>query len=320
MITVVASAGILTAGILLLIVIPCSKGYKSVLQRIMIVMVFSMLIEDGCRVTAIFYQPSNTTTAMSRGCTALGAVTVLFHWETFIMCLMWAMYLLVIVCIQTRSDFAALTKKLQASKKLRVMLEIVIYVVALTIPILVLWIPFYDTQLHYGYDGEICSMELVSNDSLINNEDIFIYAPILITAICVACFFVGVTSVYCIMSAKLMRAKEAMRNLFVFSISLVVFFVLIILLSQILNFSNIVSYYRFLLDALYLIITTIGKFGIIIGYFIIFHCTKRKEMASTKYKQQIKAEYGSFKPSDRKSAFSYTYFSTPHTGQFDTSI
>ena len=320
-IAIVAGFGALTAAFLLMFIIPCLKAYKSFLQRLVIVMVFSMMFEDCCRATAIIFHVTNTT-GMAYGCTALGFVTVMFHWYTYMICLMWVIYLLVIVCIQTRRDNTTIGTKFKASKILRASLELGIFTGVLVSPVvLFLWIPFYARESTYGYNGYICTIKSTSNSTMNSiNADLFISGPILVTGLFIVLLFIGMAILHCIMSAKLKHAKQAIGNLVIFSFFLIAFFAVFIFLAQILKLSGISGYPSLILYGLYVILATLGKFIIVIGYLIAFHCTKRKKRAKAKLKWKVTAEYGTFKESTRQTAPSSTYFTIPYTGQFETSM
>ncbi len=229
--TVMAALSIALAVLLLIIILSCARGYKSFLQRVVIFIVLSMLIEDSCRVGGVFFHPADNSTVQEQvGCEALGFVTLMFHWWTYLLCLVWMAYLLTVVCIQTRAD-SAVVAKFKSSMALRIMIEVGIIGGSLLGPaIVVLWVPFYEKHNEYGFNGYICTIKPSSNNTNSTIEAIagqlYIYTPILLTGLFAVLLTVGVAVVYCTMSTKLKRVKEAIRNLIALSVSIIAFLLL----------------------------------------------------------------------------------------------
>ena len=318
---VIAVLGVTVAGILLVVIVPCAKAYKSFLQRVIIFIVISMLSEDLCRVLGTLFKKSSEQEPL---CEALGFVTLMFHWCTYLLYLVWLAYLLAIVCVRTTHTSAIVTKLKTSSKKLRVFLEAVVLVSALFGPaITVLWTPFYVKQYEYGFDGHICAIMPTSNSSNVSSKvvltgQLYSYTPILLTGLVAVILTVGVTVVYCTVSRKLKPTiKHAIKNLATLSLSIIGFLLTYFLVSLILNTlicNNLVVY------GMNTTFTTLGKFVIIVGYLIAFHWTrKRKKKMVNSNNMQANKEYGTFKESSRETAPSNTHFTVPYTGEFSRS-
>ena len=295
LILAVACIGVLIAAALLLVMVPWLKAYKSFLQRLVLTIVVSTMLEDGCRAAAWFYPASNTTSQEIRACQVLGVVTLTFHWYTYNLCLVWTTYLLVIVCVRIRIQprgAAATVKKQGMSKTLRVAVELGFFAGLLLVPVfLVLWIPFILGNLTYGFEGFICTIQSVSNSNSTANEvyaDLFELAPIVLTGLFVVPLMVGMAILYCLKASKLKEAKEAIRNLFFLSLTLIGFFGFsLMMISLIMKLSRMSSSGKFLLYGVYLISVTLGKFVLIIGYLLVFNCSKKKRKKTVKFKIKV---------------------------------
>ena len=324
LILAVACLGVLIAAALLLVMVPWLKAYKSFLQRLVLTIVVSTMLEDGCRVAASFYPVANATSQKVRACQVLGVVTLTFHWYTYNLCLVWTMYLLIIVCVRIRikpGGTAAAVKKQGMSKTLRVAVEVGFFAGLLLVPVfLVLWIPFLLGNLTYGFKGFICTIQSVSNGTVSKiYADLFVSAPIVLTGLFVVPLMVGMAILYCVMASKLKEAKVAFRNLFILSLTLIGFFAVFLMLSQTVKLSHMSSSGKFLLYGVYLISVTLGKFVLIIGYLMVFNCSKKKRKKTVKFKIKVPATgYKTFNESEEKTVPSYTYFSVPYTGEFET--
>ncbi len=245
---------------------------------------------------------------------------MMFHWYTYLLCLVWLSYLLAVVCIQTRHNSVTILAKLKSSKRLRILLEAVILVCVLFGPaITVLWTPFYKKDFEYGFDGHICAIKPSSNNTNLSSNivltgQLYSYAPILLTGLVAVVLMVGLAVVYCTMSAKLKQAKRTIKKLVALLLSIIGFLLTFSLLSLILNTLICNSLVVYGMNTTF---TTLGKFVIIVGYLIVFHWTRKRRTKNGNHKNiQENKEYGTFRESSRETAPSDTYFTVPHTGEF----
>ena len=238
----------------------------------------------------------------------------MFHWSTYISCLVWQSYLLAIVCIQAVHE-PALVTKVKASKKLRITLEVLIILLAFFGPALtVLGIPLYIHELEYGFTGYVCGLKPALNSS--KTVEIFVqmysYTPIAVTVLAAVCILLGFLTIYCTISERMKRAKKAVKNLSVLSLSIIGFLAVYLAVSFVpkaLICDNVVLY------GINTSFTTVGKFAIFIPYLIVFDCSRKKPSLSDT-KVHVNKEYGSFKESSRESPPSDTRFTVPYTGGF----
>ena len=122
--TAIAAAGVIIGVVFLVVVLACVRAYKSYLQRIYIFLVFSIVTEDTLRLLGSLFNNS-TARELLLACEVLGFLTLLFHWSTYMQCLVWQLYVLTTVCTQAVHEPTFVTK-VKASKKLQIVLEVAI--------------------------------------------------------------------------------------------------------------------------------------------------------------------------------------------------
>ena len=313
--TAIAAVGVIIGVVLLIVVLTCVKAYKSYLQRIYIFIVFSMIFEDTLRLLgSLFNNSAVNDHKLSQVCEFLGFLTLVFHWSTYITCLVWQSYLLTIVCIQVVHE-PALVTKVKASKKLRTTIEVLIILLVYFGPALtVLGIPLYIHELEYGFTGYICALKPVLNSSKTVEvfAQMYSYTPIAFSVLTAVCTLLGFMIVYCTISERMKSAKKAVKNLSVLSLSIIGFLVVYLIISFVLKAlicDNVVLY------GINTSFTTVGKFTIFIPYLIVFDCSRKKPSLNDT-KVHVNKEYGSFKESSRESPPSDTRFTVPYTDGF----
>ena len=94
-----------------------------------------------------------------RCCKYLGFLTVWSYWWTHTINIVILVYLVILVLTRTRNCPACVVK-IRSSRRLRVFLEVCTMFGVLLGPLLVLWIPFYDTWYTYGFNNYLCGMTI----------------------------------------------------------------------------------------------------------------------------------------------------------------
>ena len=113
--TVASSIGVFVSSVLLVAVI-AAKAFKSFLQRLFIFIVVTTLVHDVFRVASIYHKPEYGD--RDGPCLFLAMANMWMHWCLYLFLTAGVIYLLVIVCIQSRESSTAVSK-IRSSKLLR---------------------------------------------------------------------------------------------------------------------------------------------------------------------------------------------------------
>ena len=158
-VTATSGTGALIAGTILTILLT-NKAYKSILQRLFMWTIIAIFLNDLFQFGAIYHDFSHGQTQIQllqdNACKILGFLEIWAHWWQYLFVIDLVLYILVIVCIQTRDD-SAFIAKVRTSKLLRGLLEFAVVLATLFLPLLIMWVPFLTH--HYGFTGEACALK-----------------------------------------------------------------------------------------------------------------------------------------------------------------
>ena len=249
------------------------------------------------------------------------------------------LYLLIIVCIQTRDDTVFIAK-VRNSTPLRRLLEIATILATIFLPLAILWVPFITG--HYGYTGSACGLKDQGNLNDLNftnqstsnsSKDIamtFVYKYAVVgSTIAVSIVSnLAIAIVYCTLPTKYQHAKHSVRNMVMLFASIVIYLLVYSLVQLLLNLDQ-----RKEMKIFSLCLENAGKFVLLIGYIVVFHFTKfcqpiRKLFSFKKpepHQQQEAAplqeqeeEVKNYESVEKKqsSVTPVTHFTIRHTGAF----
>ncbi len=324
-ITVESGIGVLLYGIIIIILL-CAKAYKTFLQRLFIWTVLTVLVEDSTRVTSIAINESalNNSNAYERGCEFIGFISVWSVWCVYTFFMVMIVYLLIIVCIQTRGNSnSTIVAVFTSSRVSRISLEVGSVLGSLLVPILVLWAPYY--QQHYGFSGHLCGIKAKCSRQRREFTSLFfyVYASTELTGVFAIFTALGMTIVYCTLSSRLQHARHLIRKLIAFLLAMIAY----IMITNLTAVMRITIQPGYQLAIFFVSVYSFGKFFLIVGYLVAFHFSrihkalkklaarKRKKCSNQQADRNI-AEYGTFKESSRNTVPSSTFFNIPHTGEF----
>ena len=325
--TIVYSAaggvGLLLA-VTILIALFCARAYKTILQRLIIYSVLMVIAQDSCHLASIIEYPRlhNVSAAQlndSIHCVLIGLVTNWSGWSQYMFYLVIIFYLLGVLCVQVKG--ATRRKRLKAWKT---RLEVLIVLCCVFLPGLVMWIPLLDNKYTW-LDTNVCFFKVLCDPSKPKNNfwDAFFFNFFgyeLVTLFCMV-VAIGLFVVYCVLSSKLrlQRAKLMMKFLIVLLTAVIVNNVMQNII--IVGYTNISIGYK--LRHFTAIFATADDFVFLIGYLLVFYCSKVSTALKGLSKSRViplreGTEYGTFMESDRESAPSETRWSKSvlFTGEF----
>lgn len=312
----------------ILVVLVCTKSYKTFLQRLFMWIILNIAIVDFCQAASMIYQYNgvdpyarNSTSTQDVMCECLAFFSLWSYWSDYIFCSILYLYFLLIVYRQTRHD-STIVVKLRHSRRFRVLLELSIVVGTLLFPVSVLWVPIYTDV--YGFNGLLCRFR--PNTS--RYYDFLVYTLAELAGIVAVTSSIGIAIVYCMLPKTMHNARRAVKNLLIVLLVLVVYKILLTLIKVI---SIALKIENSLVDvALSHCFRTLVVSAVVIIYLFAFHFSqfcepvmkltkmeaRKNEMNQRHYGQYRKIDYKTFKDSSRESAPSSTYFNVPYTGQF----
>ena len=238
--------------------------------------ILAILIHDIFRFGGFYNDFSHGQTQIQllkdEACKILGFLTVWAHWCQYLFCMDTILYLLVIVCIQTR-DNPAFVMKVRTSKPLRRLLELAVIFATIFLPLIILWVPFITGN--YGFSGSVCGLkkhrENPANQSISSIQDfavtsIFKYAVIGLT---ITASTLAIMIVFYTLPAKYLHAKNLVKNILILFVCFVVFLLIYSIIQ------GLFSLYRGVeLKILTLCLDIVGKFVLLMGCILVFHFTK----------------------------------------------
>ncbi len=289
------------------------------------------LVHDVLRVASVHHNPEDDI--RDKACVVLAMCLQWLHWCLYLFLTAGVVYLLIIVCIQSR-DNSAVVATIRSSKRLRISLEVGAVAGTLLAPWAIIWVPYVLDQ--YGFDKIICAIIPSNSSSEYNKtavdvtvEIFYNHAPREIFALSSGVSAVGMISVYCKLSTEMKHARSVIKKL---AISMLVLFLYFLLLHLQIIGSN-KGDVNLILRIFFVFWHLIVKFLILFGYLVLFHCSnlhdqirklsrRRKEDEvledDEEEKKKKSKEYGTFQESNRNTAPSTTYFNVSYTGDFTT--
>ena len=225
-ITATSGTAVLVAALILILLLYV-KAYRSILQRLFMWFVLIYLVGNACRVASVLHEFYRGNTVVihildKQACQYLAFLSVWIVWCSHTIIIAVILYLVILVLTTTRNCPACVVK-IRNSKRLRVFLEVCTIFGVLLSPLLVLWIPFYDTWYTYGFNDFLCGMEVTNSENKSATDltlAAFYYGEALIQLTGLAALL-GATIVllnYCISPAiyKLQHIKKLTRNIILF--------------------------------------------------------------------------------------------------------
>ena len=302
-----------------LTILICVKAYKMVLQRIFLWILLAMIILDTTRASAVGHHsfPDN-----SGFCELLGIIQPWSEGCVYLFLLVLLGYLLFLVSVRIRGN-PPIIDKLKNSKSSRLILEVGIVLGAVAVPWLILWVPYHDRTVEYGFNGYMCGL---AHSSCNCNDTSYIRfvingftGPVLTGLVAVTTLF-GIAALYCTMSSILQRLHPARRLIIKLVISLLVVTTLqiAIITTEVLVETIATQGTDEFLAVLSLNVLIINseKMTLTIGYLLVFHysevCGPLKRLTERMKKEQTQG-YGTF------SKTRSTHFTIPFTDGFSTS-
>ena len=309
-----------------LVILVCSKAYKTFLQRLFVWIVAALIVSEVTRVTSLVHQEMD-----EKVCTVLGFVHLWSWWTVYMFLTAMIVYLLIKVYRKTRDNstvIAGIAARLKNSKSLRIVLEIGIVLALLTTPMAVLWFPFYANL--YGHNDIRCvmksSLDLPKYSEVM--EDIIAYSPQNLAAA------IAIVVALCLMMQYHMLrqhrvARQVIKKL-ILSLLIVVFFSIadnaMLALAYYLKVDGF--HFNMARTCASLMITGAIKTVLLLGYLLGFHFSitlnpfkklrrGRNHKAAGENEYDCN-EYGTFRKSSRDSAPSHTTFNPSHTADFES--
>lgn len=217
-VTVESAIGLMLESTVLVILV-CSKAYKTFLQRLFVWIVVAFIVTDTTRVTTFAHGEEEMPGEV---CEMLAFCQLWSWWSVYMFLTVIIVFLFVKVYIQTRDNPTAISANLKNSIPLRMGLEIGIVLVSLTLPMTVLWFPFQNDL--YAHNGIRChlnsSSDLPKEFKIMNG--IIQYAPQNLAG-----FIAIVAALGLMMQYHTLRQHKVARQLIkklILSLSLVTFF------------------------------------------------------------------------------------------------
>lgn len=317
--SITGGLGTLLASAVLLALL-CIKAYKTVLQRLFIYTVLTVILQESSHAANMEELFHYDRSLQEKVCAALGFVSNWSGWCLYIFYLVMILYLLIVVCVQIGCVSCT---ALQRYKFVRVVLEILVVVASLVVPVLLFWVPYRENQ--FGFNGYFCLLKYFRVGSC--NPLSFAYKFAynfslyeLVGAIAVI-VALGMIGVYCTLSNRLQRASHMIKYLSILLIAIVINMIIMNLLLAI----NTYSHPGYWLKMCFSILATVDDFIFLSGYLLAFYsgtiwnvinrcicsyCCEKKPH------NQPNKEYGTFAESNRTTIPSNTYFDIQYTGEF----
>lgn len=273
-ITVTSILGALVS-LAVLVLLFSARAYKSFLQRLFMWIVLTVPLHDLCRASSIFYKFCDGRTVISvlqdTGCEVLGFVAIWTFWCIYMLIVDLAIYLLVLVWIQTREN-SAIVAKFKNSKLKRTLLEVFVFLATLFGPLVILWLPYCENQ--YGFDGGICGLK-PSNMSAVSNRDtviisIYNFSNIELAGLASLIATVIVTVTYFTLSVRIQHAKRIVKRLLFFLLGIFAYVMAFNLFLIVMK--NVRR--GFSVAILSVCVAVVGKFVLIFGYIVAFHFSR----------------------------------------------
>ena len=313
------AVGIVVATVILIALL-YARAYKTVLQRLIIYSVLTVIVQDLCHLATIMEYPrlrnvNATQVNDSIRCAWLGFIINWSGWTEYMFYLVIIFYLLGVLCVQVKG--ATRRKKLKAWKT---RLEVLIVFSCVFLPGLVMWIPLLNSKYAW-LDKNVCFFTIQCDNTKFWYIFFFkFFGYELVTSFCMV-VAIGLFIVYCVLSSKLrlQRAKLMMKYL-------IVLLTAVILNSVMINI-DVVGYTSNSIPQKFrqytAIMATADDFVFLTGYLLVFYYSKVsttvRGLSKNKTVQVNRLnEYGTFKDSDRETAPSETRWSksAPFTGEF----
>ena len=297
--------GLLSLGILAGVL--CGKAYKTILQRLFIFAVCTVLVHNICHVANILYRDHRNHEL----CEFLGFLDNWMDWSVNCLYLGIELHLMVVAYLQVKA-----TPKLVAKcKKSGVVFELVMVSGALLVPLVIIWVPYYGNE--YGYDEGLCWF---SSSSSRSTKLLYGYSFPEVHGSIAAIVALGLIIAYCSLSIRLRlrQARNIIRNLVILLVAAVLHMVVLNMFLA-MEYSNSSSYHLQLIEAIF---DTTDKYILLVGYLSAFHMTKACELIKKVKKNshrdhlQLGKEDATYTESSRVTYPSHTFFSVSHTGEF----
>ena len=322
----VESSVALSVECVVLVVLLGNKAYRSFLQRLFVWIVLGLIAHDSSRMVGIAFH-YNATSLEDGLCEGIALTLFWSWWFIYTLLAVMAVFLLAMVCIQTRDTSALILAKLKTSKAWRVLLEAGILLASIALPMTILWVPFYDSH-GYGFNGYMCALT-VSNHSHHHNKIINRISDIPSDSVgLVAVLALALIVFHCILSPRLKHHKHArrvLRNLIVAYLVIIAFTVIDIVSGEILG--KVTAVYFLAALCMQLLFKNLKKVALLVGYLLLFHfsevCAPLRRLAKRRRKESCHAQnskYRTFTEPHRTATPSSTYFDILYTGEFTSVI
>ena len=205
---VLLSLGILT-GVL------CGKAYKTILQRLFIFAVCTVLVHNICHAANIVERYK-----YHRVCALLGFIYNWMDWSMNCFYLAIELHLMVVAYLQVK----AAPKLVAKCKQSGVLLELVMLFGALMVPLVITWVPYYDNA--YGYDQVLCWFNSSSSPS---TKYLYGYSFFEVHGGIAVIVALGLIATYSSLSIRLRlrQAKTIIRNLIILLVAVVLHMVIL---------------------------------------------------------------------------------------------
>lgn len=236
--SITGGIGVLAAS-MIMVGLLCSRSYKTVLQRIFIYTVLTVIVQDLSHVANLeyLYLFHHNMSLKEKLCGVIGFLSSWSGWCLYIFYVMIILYLLVMVCLQIRSTSSNALQVLKRSPFLRVLLEFVAVMAVILAPVAILWVPYHDKL--YGFDGTICFIKQFKANSSeqVGFSYLFVYGfgVYEVIGFITLCIALGMIIIYCTLFTRLQRAKQMVKHL-VILISAVVANLLILSMLVAINY------------------------------------------------------------------------------------
>ena len=335
---VINGIAMLVAGLILTITLHV-KAYRSILQRFFMYLVLALLIQSFCYVASVFYKFHRGDTVLQlldeRACQYLGFLTVWSSWCVFTIIIAAVLYLVILILTRTRNCPACVVK-IRNSRRLRIFLEVCTMLGVLLGPLLVLWIPFYDTWYTYGFNGAMCAI-LEANPENKSSTDItlviYLYggAIVQLTGLTALLGAIVVLLNYFTLPANLRHALAKKLTM-----KIVHFFFAVIVYIVVRDLGQLCARIKqpLLANMVASLLPLIVLSAILITYLVAFQFSIKNFFKRKKEKLQVQhqerqtsaneslkdtqtRDYGSLEDCEPSKTRS-THFSVPYTGEFTT--
>ena len=312
--SIAGSAGVLIAGILLVSLL-CAKAYKTLLQRLFLYTLSTLIVHDLSHVASIYHYFNNNRVLENKLCPVVGFIANWSSWCVSMFYLVMILCLLVMVCVQTRGTSLLCFR---SSKFTKCVLEIGLIIGSLIGPALILWVPYYEHQ--YGNNNGYC---WIASNSSATIRLFYGYLLYEISGVISVLAALGITITYCVYSAKMQHARRMIKHLLILLIAAILYIIEVNMLYFI--DANLHTSYH--LRIFLAIFATLSDFTFVIGYLLAFQFAKIHVLLKNVFrraerkKKNIKTVheskgYGTFNDSTRVTAPSSTYFIVQHTDGF----